>query len=65
MSGSELTFFDVDANETILNGPDYITGRIVVFTITGQLSINRHYRINISASNSNGSALSYANISEF
>ena len=67
MCDSNLTFFDVDVNnETILNVPDLtITWKYIIFTITGQLNVNRHYRIIVRANNSNGVTTSYADISEF
>ena len=61
----EVTFGDLDTEEIITLGDEELTIlKKSITIITKQLRVNRQYNVTVLATNSRGSAISYANISE-
>ena len=61
----EVTFEDLDTEEIITLGDEELAiAKERITIITKQLRINRQYNVTVLATNSRGSAISYANISE-
>ena len=65
MCHGEVTFEDLDTEEIItLGDEEFSIAKEHITIITKQLRVNRQYNITVVATNSRGSAISYANISE-
>ena len=65
MCHGEVTFGDIDTEEIITLGNEELTiAKERITIITKQLRVNRQYNVTVLATNSRGSAISYANTSE-